>query len=348
MKRSSQMSESRHTWARAFTLIEIVVTISVAAILVGLLSPAVQRAREAARRGACATKLRALGVSLQVYHDTFNCLPLGWTNAKAQDATSLWHSDKSVYFYLLPMLEQANLADEFNIARPVVASENRTTLMRPNGAFACPSDAEASQIETVRGPGSEQFECYGSSYSFCAGRFPAGLHPSALGGKPAPPILIATNDGCFFDLSPIRFKDVHDGLSQTMFMAEQSATLRRRYSTALTGPSVYAPAASWVFCGNSTFIAGVPPVDDQEGSNLGWLRDAASSMHDGRLAVLFGDGSVRWVSKHLSSWPVDEGGRPIGAQTDPTWGVYVRYPASGVWQAIATRSGNETVDNHEL
>ena len=95
----------------AFTLIELLVVIAIIAILIALLLPAVQQAREAARRTQCKNNLKQLGLALHNYHDVFNTLPYGVRNSAAGDN---WGS--SFFLSLLPYVEQANAYSRVNMS----------------------------------------------------------------------------------------------------------------------------------------------------------------------------------------------------------------------------------------
>ena len=127
---------------RGFTLIELLVVIAIIAILIALLLPAVQQAREAARRTQCKNNLKQLGLAVHNYHDVFLKFPPGYSQVRLPTSTGAFQGH-SVFYSLLPYIEQANLFATFDHNVPL---NNRATA--PGvlsgtiiNAFLCPSDA---------------------------------------------------------------------------------------------------------------------------------------------------------------------------------------------------------------
>lgn len=150
---------------RAFTLIELLVVIAIIAILIALLLPAVQQAREAARRIECRNKLKQLGLALHNYHDVHRCLPMGvmgGDNAFYGGNPSLSYRGFTWGVYLLPFIEQSEVYELVAFDLPVVAlpawtdtninEELFTTIAMP--PFGCPSDVrELFDEDYVVAPG---------------------------------------------------------------------------------------------------------------------------------------------------------------------------------------------------
>ncbi len=149
---------SPHRNHHGFTLVELLVVIAIIGVLVGLLLPAVQAAREAARRMQCSNNMKQIGLSLHNYHDTFGMM--GWNNDLGNtvapgNPTSRW-MQLSWIVSVLPFMEQQNLYDQINIhtresmsAGPVAPDirDNRVTAQIPISTMMCPSN----QQETVNG-----------------------------------------------------------------------------------------------------------------------------------------------------------------------------------------------------
>ncbi len=136
--------------SRGFTLIELLVVIAIIAVLIALLLPAVQSAREAARRSQCVNNLKQIGLALHNYHSTHNIFPLGSSRnpydfANSYDTPS-W-SSWSAQALMLPFLEQKPLYDainfSFNPARGPADVVNTTVYLTVISSFLCPSDGNA-------------------------------------------------------------------------------------------------------------------------------------------------------------------------------------------------------------
>ena len=345
---------------RGFTLIELLVVIGVVSLLVALLLPAVQSAREAARRAQCVGHLRQIGLALHGYHDTIGSLPTGrfmtydprlaGLNPPCTSAAV----DKSFLALLLPALEQVALYHAINCDLSIFGYENRTVHSVSVGVFACPSDPESGQprpgddremvAQGLAVPGETLLMSF-TSYSGCYGSYYVSAIPRPETSCVVPGPLMAQANGCLRDGQPIPFSAITDGLSQTIFVAEKSTTTFRRLDG--VDPEIF-PRFGWYFSGNwgdTLFTTAYPPNMGRKVSLAAGQAHtfAASSLHPGGLNALMGDGSVRFVGDSIQTWPTNPlTGQPAGAFLD-RGGWWAHLPPAGVWQALGTRSGGEII-----
>lgn len=194
---------------RAFTLLELLVVIAILGLLVALLLPAVQSAREASRRVRCANNLRQLGLALHNYlAATGDTLPPSWILTFDFSSNPIMYT-WSNHARLLPHLERDGLTEAANFQAIPESWINSTAVSRSLAAFVCPSDALGAE------PSFELFGAmvWGSSYGWNVGDwyvFPGiGVHKS-----PVPP------RAPFYVNSSVRLRDITDGLSKTIFAGE--------------------------------------------------------------------------------------------------------------------------------
>lgn len=248
-----------------FTLIELLVVIAIIGVLVALIMPAVQAARESANRAKCQNNLKQLGLAAQEYHDTFLCMPSGWFCWEAQwDAMSgclgppgdcscvPWNpagsppQPPSMYYWnglttgLLMKLEAVNLWNEINFNLPPNSPDgsNATAVRRTLEAFVCPSNRKAS---TVTASGSTVAKFGPSDYRGNSAADP-NLACNDSATMPTNPLNLTTSPCQYFDNgvtyrnSQVSMADITDGTSQTVFMGEalDSAKLPATWSQGST------------------------------------------------------------------------------------------------------------------
>lgn len=187
--------------SKGFTLIELLVVIAIIATLVALLLPAVQQAREAARRITCRSNLKQLGIALHNYHDAYQRLPLGSV-----------HEVCGTNVAILPYLEAANVYDMYNFNKPFNDPSNKVLKDKMPRVLICPSAPEGGDQMTIH-PETSGFQT--SDYAYLA----LGI----LGTASNPEY----QKGLFNPGQSMKFSDVTDGLSNTIMTYESAG--RKNY-----------------------------------------------------------------------------------------------------------------------
>jgi prepilin-type N-terminal cleavage/methylation domain-containing protein/prepilin-type processing-associated H-X9-DG protein len=325
---------------RGFTLIELLVVIAIIAVLIGLLLPAVQAARGAARRVQCVNNLKQIALGAHHFHDANRCFPPG---------ASLAPSEATAVTVLLPYLENVALANAFNYSLNVTTTiENATGRCTQIKMFLCPSDPSSGVWPDPNLPPAMQGSVMGRSnyfgnlggWGWIYDQLNSRSKPAALAG------VLAVG-------STTRIADILDGTSNTAMFAE----IKRGASpgsdvldVTVAMPNVWGPATPDVNVNNlappaacnkplkklnytglqyqydylmtAFYTHTVPPnyrgrdcialVSQQQGHL------ASRSYHPGGVNVAWADGSVRFVSERI----------PLN-----------------VWRALGTRSGGEILDS---
>ena len=213
---------------RGFTLVELLVVIAIIGILVGLLLPAVQAAREAARRMQCTNNIRQLGLAIHNYESANRRLPSGWI-ANNADGEPGWGWAAA----LLPFMEQSNLHTQIDFRLPIEDPLHAQVRVTVIPTFLCPSDSGPNVFEIAAGDGHAHDHDHGHD-AVAMENIDAGpeklfqLSKSNLVGmfgtfelEDAP----YNGNGVFYGNSRIKFRDVTDGLSNTFIVGERNSRL---------------------------------------------------------------------------------------------------------------------------
>ncbi len=296
---------------RGFTLIELLVVIAIIAILVALLLPAVQQAREAARRSSCKNNLKQIGLAMHNYHETFRVFPPGWigVNPSPRQPDPEGTNGFAWGTMLLPMLEQGPLYDTLDWRETLISGSNAayfgpspTRALPQLSVFQCPSDPDSNQ----------QFEVADDTDTvvgtLVTSNYPAVFGPEELEDCEAA-ISGCYSTGMFFLNSKIAMRDVVDGTSNTLAIGERRSLQEGDDSVSPCEDLPEFFHGSWVgvIPGTEEAIArflghtGEPPTSGPFTHCLGHHPEDFGSNHRGGAQFCLADGSVHFISSNINS-----------------------------------------------
>lgn len=269
---------------RGFTLVELLVVIAIIGILIALLLPAVQSAREAARQTSCKNHLKQAGLALHNYHDTSLFLPPGWigmdpsTGQADPEGIPGWGWAARI----LHQLELPNLSGELvHLNLPVTHPTNQRARMTSLAIYLCPSDPGVLLWDLKDEQGGQVLvQLAKTNYVGVFGTFDIEEAP-------------AEGEGLFFHNSQLRFAHITDGLSHTLMVGERSSLLG--YST-WTGVVPNGEEAIDRIVG----ICNLPPNPSHDNYDEPGEMDDFSSYHLTGTQFLFADGSVHWIHENIA------------------------------------------------
>jgi prepilin-type N-terminal cleavage/methylation domain-containing protein/prepilin-type processing-associated H-X9-DG protein len=369
-----QPKSARPSIRRGFTLIELLVVIAIITVLIALLLPAVQSAREAARRAQCVNNLKQLALAAHNYHDINQSFPIGSPYNYDAVAWGWWNPSQSVFVSMLGHFEQASLFNAMNFNRNIWSIANSTIFATGLSTLWCPSDGTVSRavnpglplsndwggaLPTVRF--TDYAGCFGTWLSepfIYASLFTLAFSPG-INSNPNFQAMQANGDGIFNLNISYNISAVTDGTSNTIIYGEKA---QGKFSQTNNGGGLKAdynqfgwwPQANSFNTAFTTFYPMNPfnkiqldaiGADGTFGDN--WV-ESASSFHPGGANFAFADGSVKFLRDTINSWPLPPAGQtsPTGVTLNRTTGVYTLNPAQiqlGVYQSLSTRNGGEIV-----
>ena len=286
-----------HRNRRGFTLIELLVVIAIIAILISLLMPAVQQAREASRQTKCKNNLKQIGLALHNYHEQYDSLPMG---ANTQIYGPL--------VAILPFMEQANLQNLYNFDLYYTEPENLEAIDRTLPAYLCPTmviprAVPKAACDEPGGPSS-----YGLSM---------GVNNGFEGFAIVDPEGLFAGYNGFGNSVPIRFTRVKDGLTTTIMGGEFNYGLEDYLWSAFSCPTL-AGKPRW---GGHRWAPGYPGVSlgttaGDFNVNLNANRETWRSDHPEGVNMLFADGAVRFLGESIDADLLDALATRAGGEKD--------------------------------
>jgi len=357
---------------RGFTLIELLVVIAIIAILISLLLPAVQQAREAARRTQCRNNLKQIGLALHNYHDVHGGFPPGRMGPFKNAPGDCWQGSISPLFHILPMIDEGNVYDQIDQLQYRVRN-NAGAEFCPNNnfvrdltisAFMCPSDPGHRDGVNTNSYRANFGVTVGGGRNFGDTAQVDSTYTARVGGE-----MDGAQGGAFHDNGGTKAGKYNDGMSNTVLYAERvigngatgnagihprngnylhgGGIVDKNVNTNTTASVVAACAAAdatnaslyrgdfgytsgddpaWYYSSyqhgayNHIYAPNSPLPDCGSGSIPDSPHEVAimtsRSYHTGTVQVVLADGSVRGVSDSIDL---------------------------GVWRAVGTRAGGETL-----
>jgi len=355
---------------RGFTLIELLVVIAIIAVLISLLLPAVQSAREAARRAQCTNNLKQVGLGVHNYISSNDVFPWGcFRNHHLSDPTGPCYTSGGSFIPLLPQMEQNQVFNAINFMSNVFGACNTTVDATSLSYLHCPSDPAIDNKVFMAGgnvDGGDMTMCY-SSYAGCAGTWfqlphwsnPPSQFQQRINNQNGAIIYIGYETNLYIGstLYPgmnrgcIKLAGVTDGTSNTFMYSERAHGMLSQQDQICW---------NWWSSGNfgdTSFCTMYPVNPFRKSSNNGAVGNvgggtdafvsAASSFHPGGANFLFCDGSVRFIKDSINTWQIDPTTNlPRGVTLDGN-SVYQIATGTqfGTYQALSTIGGGEVLSS---
>lgn len=298
---------------RGFTLVELLVTIAIIGILVGLLLPAVQSARETARRMQSQNNLKQMGLAIHNYESALRTLPSGYISGPYGDRFAATLDQGPGWGWgalLLPFLDQRAAADSLRFNEPCWSIANQQATQLPIPVYLNPGAVNNQGLTRIRDENDIVVASFGRSH------YVANVGQDEPWGK-VPPLVdwreVAT--GPFYRNSGTRLAEITDGLTQTVFLGEHTTVSDKTWVGVVPGSYCYPSdplrypfshrdaAATYVLCHSGPSSA-EPNIIHPPSFPTCHVCQMYSPWSAGGSEILFGDGSVRFISTsiNLDAW----------------------------------------------
>lgn len=285
----------------AFTLVELLVVIAIIGVLIALLLPAVQQAREAARRMQCNNNLKQIGLGLHNFHDTFGQFPAGYGFNEQANAAA-WRKAWGWGARILPFIEQSALHDQLGVTTQefdaLLPGNNSSSwpaagvalIRTPLDAYICPSDPGDvinTSVDFCHTGGPDTTKPAKSNYAGVLGHYTTNWNAS-------PTATIPNKHGMMDPQKGIRMADITDGTSNTFAVGERDSIHHAAY---WVGTGNVNSESSW----SSPKAIGRTFGQKINQPLVGRFYLAFSSLHPGGANFLFADGSVHFLGETIDS-----------------------------------------------
>jgi prepilin-type N-terminal cleavage/methylation domain-containing protein/prepilin-type processing-associated H-X9-DG protein len=344
--------------SRGFTLIELLVVIAIIAVLISLLLPAVQSAREAARRAQCTNNLKQLALAAMNYESSNGCYPGGSYSVFPPTPPGYNYPENfSCFVRMLPFTEQAAIFNSVNFALTSSNYENLTICGVQLSILTCPSEPLATPTLISSSTPSANFNVlnigslppgnwqqYFSSYAGCTGTWDFGYNTSYGSAE------FAMYNGVIYNDSSVKIAQITDGTSNTLLFGEHSRFSMQKAGSTFTNSDFSWNSGRFYDTLFSSFYPPNPPTSPGYTYNYG---EAASSQHPGGANFAFADGSVHFLKNTINSWTISGTNTNSYGDIYPD-GVYsmnyIWYYGTaklGVYQQLSTRNGGEVLSSDQ-
>jgi prepilin-type processing-associated H-X9-DG protein len=347
----------------------LLVVIAIIAVLIALLLPAVQSAREAARRAQCTNNLKQLALAALNYEQANGCYPAGsYSQLDPVKTGTFYRANFSSFVRMLPFTEQSAMYNAVNFNMTYANVQNYTVAGVGLSILVCPSDINTapqyissstpntgfvSNYDVV--PSTNTYLQYFTSYSGNQGTFWTSYYIGAGGGTQVQ----TQQNGVITQDGTVTTAQITDGTSNTFIYGEKAHGLFAIFDTVYQNSDtswqtgLYFDTLFSTTYPPNVWATSTPGLPNQKAKNFYYYGTNAASYHPGGLNFAFADGSVRFIKNSISCWGFTQGlkdsfsdpipdGTTFNAQNF-VWGL--NGARMGTYQALSTRAGNEVISS---